>query len=110
MASKTVANHLHRYRKVNIGTNGKEFLVYRCTKPSCTHYVRLDLAEGRLCECNRCGKAMVIGRETLTKSSGKPMAVPHCSECIKRRKTNEMEEISKFLDKKAAQELTPQGE
>ncbi len=108
MASK-VANHLHRYKKVNLGANGKQFLVYRCTKPSCSHYVRLDMAEGKLCECNRCGLPMIIGRETLTKSSGKPMALPHCSDCIQRRKTNEMEEISKFLEQ-TAQEKMPEGE
>jgi len=98
MPSKTVANHLHRYKKINIGVNGKEFLVYRCTKPSCTHYVRLDMAEGRLCECNRCGEPMVIGRETLTKSSGKPMTFPHCSDCIKRKVADNVDAIQAFLE------------
>ena len=96
MATK-VANHLHRYRKVNLSKNG-EFLVYRCTKPSCSHYIRLDMAEGRLCECNRCGQPMMIGRETLTKSSGKPMALPHCSECVKRKGIENVEVIKEFLD------------
>jgi hypothetical protein len=103
MKGKNVANHLHRYKKVNLASHGKEpFLVYRCTKPSCSHYIRLDMAEGRLCECNRCGQPMLIGRETLTKSSGKPMALPHCSECIQRRNTNEVANITAFLEQKAS--------
>lgn len=98
MASKTVANHLHRYKKVNIGANGKVFYVYKCMKPACSHYIRMDLAEGKLCECNRCGEPMIIGRETLTKSSSKPMALPHCSDCIKRRENKDVEAIKEFLD------------
>lgn len=48
---------------------------------------------------------MMIGRETMTKSSGKPMALPHCSECINRRKTDDLAKVAEFLDgvKAAAQ-------
>lgn len=98
MPSKTVANHLHRYKKKNIGVNGKEFLVYVCTKPACSHYIRMDLAEGRLCECNRCGEAMIIGRETMTKSSGKPMTLPHCVDCTKRKVSKDVDTITEFLE------------
>ena len=41
---------------------------------------------------------MMIGRETLTKSSGKPMALPHCSECVKRKGIENVEVIKEFLD------------
>lgn len=41
---------------------------------------------------------MIIGRETLTKSSGKPMAFPHCSECIKRKVDKDVDAIQEFLD------------
>lgn len=97
MRSKA-ANHLHRYKKVNLAKNGKEYWVYRCTKPACSHYIPIDLAEGRLCECNRCGEAMIIGRETMTKSSGRPMTLPHCGNCIKRKKDYDVDTIQEFLD------------
>lgn len=99
MSSKTVANHLHRYKKKNIGVNGKEFFVYVCTKPACSHYVRIDLAEGKLCECNKCHEAMIITREVMTKSSGKPMTLPHCLGCVKRKKVTDVEvgAITEFL-------------
>jgi hypothetical protein len=95
--SSRVANHLHRYKKINIAKDGKEFFVYQCMKPACSHYVRIDLAEGKLCECNKCGEAMIIAKATLTHSSGKPMAKPHCLNCVKRRRISDVEAITEFL-------------
>jgi hypothetical protein len=99
MPSKTVANHLHRYKKKNLGRNGKEYLVYMCTKPACSHYITVEASEGKLCECNRCGEAMIIGRETLTKSSGRPMTLPHCVECIKRKVDKHVDTITEFIER-----------
>ena len=65
MSNKNVANHLHRYKRKNIGVDGKIFLVYVCTKPACSHYIRVDLAEGRLCECNICHETMIINKTVL---------------------------------------------
>jgi len=96
MSKSKAANHLHRYRRVNLGRDGKEYLVYRCTKPLCTHYIRLDMAEGTMCECNRCGSPMIINREVMTKSSGRPMAKPHCLACTKSKKPN-LDAIAEFL-------------
>jgi|PlaIllAssembly_1097288.scaffolds.fasta_scaffold14659_5 hypothetical protein len=98
MSGKKVANHLHRYRKINLGANGKQFYVYRCTKPACSHYVRIELAEGKLCECNKCGEPMIITKTILTHSSGKPMALPHCLGCIKRKKADDVDRIKEYLD------------
>lgn len=93
MPSKTVANHLHRYKKINIGGFGRPpFLVYKCTKPVCSHYVRVNLAEGKLCECSKCGEAMIIGKVTLTQTN------PHCLNCIKRRRPKDVETITEFLE------------
>ena len=97
--SKNVANHLHKYKKVDIGSDGKEFLVYKCMKPACSHYIRLELVEGKLCECNRCGEPMIITKATLTHSSGKPMARPHCGNCVKRKKPDDIAAIAAFLNK-----------
>lgn len=96
MPSK-VANHLHRYRKIDIGRNGNEFVVYKCTKPACSHYIRIDLAEGKLCECNFCGETMIITKSVLTHSSSKPMARPRCPRCIRSKKQNAVTAIAEFL-------------
>ena len=96
MASK-VANHLHRYKKVNLSRNGGEFLVYRCMKPACSHYVRLDFAEGKLCECNKCGEPMIITKAILRHSGGKPMTKPHCGDCVKKRHDADTQAIADFL-------------
>lgn len=87
------ANHLHRYKKVNIAGFGRpKFFVFRCTKPACSHYVRLDLAEGKLCECNRCGGMMIISKIAKT------MTNPHCLNCVKRKRPTDVEAITEFLE------------
>ncbi len=53
---------------------------------------------------------MVITKEVLTHSGNKPMAHPHCSDCIKRRKTNELETITAFLQEKAPDQQESEGE
>jgi hypothetical protein len=96
----SVADHLHRYKKVNLGQNGKDYFVYKCMKPVCSHYLPLNLAEGKMCECNRCGEPMIISKATLNGSSNRPMTKPHCVGCIKRRKVNteEVDAIAAFLE------------
>jgi len=93
-----VANHLHRYKKVNLARDGEDYFVYKCQKPLCSHYIPMNLAEGKLCECNKCGEAMIITRAVLTHSSKKPMTRPHCNNCIKRRKNDEVEALANFLN------------
>lgn len=99
MPSKTVANHLHRYKKKNLGRNGKEYLVYMCTKPACSHYIPMSQAEGKLCACNVCDEPMILDRVILTRSGGRPMTRPHCSECIKRKKAKDVATIAEFVDR-----------
>lgn len=96
--NKNVANHYHRYKKKNIGRDGKEYYVYFCTKPGCSHYIPINLAEGRLCECNYCAAPMIITKAVLTHSSSKPMTRPHCGACTKRRKESDVEAITEFLE------------
>lgn len=86
--------HLHRYKRVDLARNpGKEYLVYRCTKPLCSHYVSVDLALGKLSECNRCGEPMIMDKVAVT------LALPHCLSCTKRKDTNEatVDAIAEFL-------------
>jgi hypothetical protein len=96
-------NHLHKYKKVNLGQNGKEYLVYRCMKPACSHYIPLHLAEGKLCECNRCGEPMIITKIVLNTSGGKPTTFPHCPDCLKpkKEKNPDVEALAEFLKDKA---------
>jgi len=87
-----VPNHLHRYKRVNLARNpGKEYLVFKCTKPLCSHYVPVTLAEGKLTECNRCGDAMVMDKVAVR------LAVPHCPACTK-RKADVLETVDLIAD------------
>lgn len=92
-----IANHLHRYKKINIGSKSKPYFVYRCQKPACSHYVPIHLAEGKLCECNRCGEPMILGKIQLNGSSGKPLARPHCNNCIQKKENTNVDAIAEFL-------------
>lgn len=92
-----VADHLHRYKKVNLGTDGKKYEVYRCQKPACSHYISLTLAEGKLCECNRCHEPMIIGKVQLNGSSGRAMSRPHCNECVQKKRDKNAEAIAAYI-------------
>ena len=95
------SNHIHRYKKVQIGGTKKDpYLVYKCVKAGCSHYVPLPLAEGTMSECNRCHEPMIMGKVQLTGSSGKAMARPHCQDCIKSKKKEVVANIEDFLKEK----------
>jgi formylmethanofuran dehydrogenase subunit E len=84
------ANHLHRYRRVYLGTNG--YKVYKCIQPGCTHYTPVHLVEGALCECNRCGEAMIMDKAAMQ------LAKPHCRSCTKVKHKQEIKNIEAFLE------------
>lgn len=92
-------NHIHKYRKVNLarGKDVEPYIVYKCVKPTCTHYLPIHLAEGKMCECNRCGETMIINKTTLHGSSNRPMAKPHCNNCIERKENKDVAAIADFL-------------
>lgn len=97
MATKKAANHVHKYKKFNLGQNGRDYLVYKCMKADCTHYVPILLAEGKIAECNRCETPFIISKLQLTGSHGKAMTRPHCVDCIKRKKSADVDAITQFL-------------
>jgi len=68
------SSHLHRFKKVTLG---KKFVVFKCQLPDCTTYYRIELVEGKLCECNRCGKPMVMTKIAMT------LTKPHCPDCTR---------------------------
>lgn len=99
--------HVHKYSRKNIAAFGSpEYLVFYCTLPLCTSYVPLKLAEGKMCECNRCGELMIINRESIQH------AKPHCSNCIKRKtvKDEDVNAIAAFLQKMESPETPTEDE
>lgn len=93
-------DHIHRYKKVNLsGTPGKKYLVYKCLEPTCMHYLPLHLALGKACICSRCNDVMIISKETLTGSNSGAQLFPHCANCIKRKKSPDVDTLSEYLKK-----------
>lgn len=82
--------HTHRYERVDIGVS-KEYFVYRCTLPDCSHYLSESLVIGRKAICWRCGEEFVLTKNLLFKK-------PHCEDCIE-RKTDDAtkEKVDKLL-------------
>jgi hypothetical protein len=93
-------NHLHKYKKVNLAGYGKPlYEVYQCQYPNCTHYIRLVLSEGKLCECNICGEPMIITKATLYGSNGGALVKPHCANCTKPSdKKKNVDKIADLID------------
>jgi len=80
--------HIHKYKKVILG---KDYLVFKCQLPECSHYVPARLAEGKLSLCNRCGNAMLLDKRAMK------LKLPHCTDCIQPRKKEEYDAIKDFL-------------
>ena len=82
MAKKT--DHLHSYKKTNLGRKGNKFYVLKCTKSNCPHFIRYELAAGKTAECPKCHEPYVLDKLALT------LATPHCINCTKyKEKTRE---------------------
>ena len=95
MTNVKTPNHLHRYKRANLSRNGGEYLIFRCTKPICSHYVAVELAEGKLSECNRCGEAFIMDKTSVR------LALPHCLSCTKTKiNSTDVNLISEFLKDK----------
>lgn len=85
------ANHLHLYKKVNLGAAGKKYIAFKCQMPACEHYIPYHLAEGKLCQCNRCHEPMLLTKAAMQ------LTKPHCHNCVKRKKTADVDTIAAFL-------------
>lgn len=85
---------LHLYKRVNLSRKKDEpFLVYKCIRIACGHWVRLDLAEGKLCECHRCGETLVLTKAVLALN----LAMPHHIECVKSKKVDDAKNLAEIL-------------
>lgn len=76
--------HIHKYRLRNLTRNSTKepYHVYICIKQDCTHHVRVDLVDGKLSECNRCGNPFVIKLAKI-KHGDRIIVRPHCDDCTK---------------------------
>lgn len=83
MSKRKVQEHIHRYERVNLGKKG--FTVFRCIKPDCSHYIRKELASGKSCECNRCGRVMSLDNFSMS------LVRPHCVACTDRKRKGPIE-------------------
>ena len=54
----------HQYRRVRMG-KGKDYVVYRCILPGCSHYINKELAPGRESICWECGKTFFMTTRSL---------------------------------------------
>lgn len=90
--------HLHRYRRVNIGHDGKEYWVMRCSKPQCSHYTPMStklsapLLRGSLAECSRCKTPFLLNKRALRMES------PCCEDCVVRKITDKIKEADQFFE------------
>lgn len=91
-------NHVHLYKKVNLSRkDDKPYIVYKCLKPVCSHYIPLHLAEGKLCECYRCGNPFILTKLHLAGSNGRAMTRPHCIDCVRRRKSADVDALTDYF-------------
>jgi hypothetical protein len=68
---------VHKYVRVRLGS--KNYIVMKCLLPNCPHYIRLELALGRICICWRCNLEFVLNQKHLK------LKKPHCDACTKSR-------------------------
>lgn len=76
--------HLHKYRLKNLTRDPAKapYNVYVCIKQDCTHHIRVELVEGKMAECNRCGEPFVMKLSKL-KHGDRIITRPHCEDCTK---------------------------
>ena len=78
-------NHYHRYRKVKMGKN-KDYVVYQCVEPECTHYIAPELLVGKIAQCFYCRNMFTISREQVRKD--RQYLKLHCNACTRKEKSN----------------------
>lgn len=60
------SRHNHVYKRVNLGKD-KEYIVYKCIKPGCSHFVREELILDRVAECPECEGIFTIKKPNLSR-------------------------------------------
>jgi len=67
--------HAHRYTRIKLGKN--DYIVFRCVRPGCSHYIRQELVVGKIAQCWRCEGDFVMNQKTAM------LKKPHCHKCTK---------------------------
>lgn len=79
--------HTHRYERINLGHNGKEYWVLKCNLPECSHYIAMrtklscPLLKGSVAVCNKCDEDFILNKRALR------MAKPVCDDCVVKKST-----------------------
>ena len=81
--------NLHRYRRKNIGSKTKPFIVFSCT--DCTHYLRPELFVGKEARCFKCEETFV------TTNKSKTMAKVRCDNCIDTKYKEQNETVEELM-------------
>lgn len=80
-------DHVHKYKRTTLG---KEYVIYRCMKVGCSHYIPPELIIGRISECWRCGEAFEIEK-------GRINVMPICKECRPHKPTSVGDKLASIL-------------
>lgn len=70
-----LGEHIHKYQRIKLGAKG--YKVFKCMKPSCPHFMRVELVVGMEHECWRCGMTMVMNQWSVQYKK------PHCRACTR---------------------------
>lgn len=84
--------HIHKLKRINIGTKSVPYKVYKCILASCSSYFPMKLIEGKIVLCNRCNEPMVMTKLAMT------LALPHCLDCTESTRKETIGIISEYLD------------
>lgn len=81
-----IPEHVHKFMRVRLGIHkpkAERYQVFKCMKPGCPTYIRVELVIGNFCECWRCGAVMVMNQWHAT------FKKPHCRNCTRAYKESQ---------------------
>lgn len=68
--------HVHKYFRVNAGKT-KDYFVYRCAIPDCSHYIQENFILYRMTICWECGEPFPVNDYISTRK----IVYPKCNDC-----------------------------
>jgi formylmethanofuran dehydrogenase subunit E len=105
------AKCIHKYRLKDLARkkDTPPYHVYVCVKQTCSHNIRIDLVDGKIAECNRCGEPFVMKLAKL-RHGDRIIVRPHCQDCTKspNRIKETKDKIESELDK-LMESILPKG-
>lgn len=91
-------SHTHRYSRINLGKDGKEYWVMRCNLPDCNSYtpgktkLSFPSLRGKHALCNKCNEKFELNKRALR------FAKPICDDCVDRKDKRELKAADDFFD------------